>query len=145
MPWDRALACRLAKASEVAYYVDRPGGVTACPQYGEVGFTDVPDTVIGGIDRIDAGLVGSCADCVIIAFRGTLPLSFDQGAPAFLQSLLDWLNNAKAAPVPGYGGMIHGGFASSLGDLWPRLEPRIRARPQPGPPSSPPATAREVR
>src|SRR6266496_1051486 len=127
MAWKLALACRLAKACDVAYYVDRPGGVTACPSYGDVRFTDVPDVAISGVDRTDAGLVGSCADCVIVAFRGTLPLSFDSGS-AFFQSLLDWLNDAKAAPVPGYGGLVHGGFAASLANLWPTMEPSIRAR-----------------
>ena len=29
MAWKLALACRLAKACDVAYYVDRPGGLTA--------------------------------------------------------------------------------------------------------------------
>ncbi len=127
MTWKLALACRLAKACDVAYYVDRPGGVTACPSYGDARFTDVPDVAISGVDRTDAGLVGSCADCVIVAFRGTLPLSFDSGS-AFFQSLLDWLNDAKAAPVPGYGGLVHGGFAASLANLWPTMEPSIRAR-----------------
>src|SRR6266849_490439 len=86
MAWKLALACRLAKACDVAYYVDRPGGVTACPSYGDVRFTDVPDVAISGVERTDAGLVGSCADCVIVAFRGTLPLSFDSGSALLPES-----------------------------------------------------------
>src|SRR3989454_9818670 len=133
MAWKLALACRLAKACDVAYYVDRPGGVTACPSYGDVRFTDVPDVAISGVERTDAGLVGSCADCVIVAFRGTLPLSFDSGS-AFFQSLLDWLNDAKAAPVPGYGGLVHGGVAPSLADLLPPPGPKNLARARAGTP-----------
>src|SRR5437867_5475633 len=128
MAFDRELACRLAKASHVAYAVGRPGGVTASPSYGDVRFTDVPDAVPDGADGIDAAVVGRNVDGVIVAFRGTLPLTFDSGPAAFCQSLLDWLNNVQAVQVPGYGGMVHGGFADSLAGLWRDLEPKIRAR-----------------
>lgn len=127
MAWDRAKACRLAKACNVAYYADQPGGITSCPSYGDVGFTSIPDVVISGVDQIDAGIVGSCADCVIVALRGTLPLTFASGT-VFLQSLFDWLNDANAVQVPGYGGMVHRGFADSFEHLWPGLKPKILAR-----------------
>jgi hypothetical protein len=128
MAFDRTLACRLEKASLVTYAVDQPGGITTSPWYASIGFIDVPDVVIGGVDRIDAAFVGSCVDCVIVAFRGTLPLVFDSGPDTFFQSLYDWLNDIRAIPVPGYGGMVHGGFTESLEDLWPGLEPKIQAR-----------------
>jgi hypothetical protein len=38
MALDMITALRMAKAADVTYYVDKPGGVTACPFYAEVGF-----------------------------------------------------------------------------------------------------------
>src|SRR5260370_12552597 len=136
MAWDRAMACRLAKACNVAYYADQPGGVTSCPSYSDVGFTSIPDVVISGVDQIDAGIVGSCADCVIVALRGTLPLTFASGT-VFLQSLFDWLNDANAVQVPGYGGVVHPGFSRSFRHLWARPEPRLLAPARGGTPLFP--------
>ena len=117
-PVDMSLALRLAKACDCSYFVDVPGGITTCPDYAAVGFTEVPKAYT--IDAINACYVGTADDAVILTFRGTLPLTF-VSREAFLQSLLDWLNDADMLQIPldGIVGLVHQGFARTLLQLWP--------------------------
>jgi hypothetical protein len=82
------------------------------------GFVQPPIGLVGGPDQIDACLVGQNSDGIVIAFRGTLPLDLIQ-AP----SLLDWLDDFEAAPVPaaGFPGFIHQGFVGVWGVLFPKI------------------------
>lgn len=131
---DPALACRLAKACEAAYFIDKPGGLQACPSYGGVGFADQPDVAVGGPGGIDAGLVGTSVDGIILAFRGTLPPDLPKDLSEFLKILDDWINDARVPLVPGYGGKVHKGFAGSIENLWAELEPKVRERAAAGKP-----------
>jgi len=117
-PVDLTLACRMAKACACTYFIDQPGGVTACPDYAGVGFLSEPKTFV--LDAINACLVGTSSDGVILAVRGTLPLSF-ASRQAFSQSALDWLNDGDIVQVPlaGAAGRVHRGFANTLLGLWP--------------------------
>ena len=66
-------------------------------------------------DDINAGLVGTSEDGIIVAFRGTLGIDFKK-----VQTLLDWLNNFNAEPVAvdGLKGKVHKGFYDSVQSLW---------------------------
>jgi hypothetical protein len=62
--------------------------------YGPVvGYLAPPTPISGGDDGIDACSVGENADGVIVAFRGTLPASWQSQA-----RVLDWLQNLLADP-----------------------------------------------
>jgi Lipase (class 3) len=111
---------RLLCASGCAYAV-MAGEATldpeaAIPYYAGVGFTQPPAAFVAGVDDIDACLVGTTGDGVVVAFRGTLPLD----GPFTLPKLLDWINNLNADPVAGDGlpGAVHRGFLDSLNSLW---------------------------
>ena len=72
-----------------------------------VNYTTPPRAVCGGDDSSNACLVGENADGIIVAFRGTLPISLNNPS-----GLLDWLENffevpKHAANVPG---QVHSGF-----------------------------------
>jgi hypothetical protein len=91
------LPCRLRRGPQ-------PGGISASPSYGRVRFTDIPDAVPGGGDGIDAAVISLNVDGVIVAFRGTVSPEWTGSPATFLQSLLYWLNDARAVLVPGYRG-----------------------------------------
>ena len=104
------LCCRLLCACGCAYYIDRQGRYQPLPgnRYGPVvAYLTPPTPISGGYDRIDACLVGENADGVIVAFRGTLPPSW-QSWP----SVLDWLQDLLCEPEsrPNVPGMVHTGF-----------------------------------
>jgi hypothetical protein len=120
MPAASTLEGRLLCASDCAYVI-RPGDSivepdAALPYYDGVGFTTPPAAFEGGNKDIDACLVGTTGDGVVVAFRGTLPID----GPFTLAKLLDWVNDFNVEPVQGDGlpGKIHGGFLGSLNSLW---------------------------
>lgn len=121
------MACRMAKASDVAYYVDKPGGVSACPFYSDVGFIALPQSFV--VTQINAAIVGTTATEVIVAFRGTLPIEIDDW-DAFVRSILDWVNDgdAKLTDVEYSVGMVHQGFDKSLELLWGDVLPAVEAQ-----------------
>jgi len=84
--------------------------------------TGAIQTFYAGVDNIDACLVGTTADGVILAFRGTLPPNTSDPA-----SFFDWLNDFYAEPttVTGIPGQVHSGFWDALDDLWPLLLPAV--------------------
>jgi len=109
---------RLLCASNCAYSAVQNGVLqaeAAQPFYDGAGFVQPPATFVGGPQNVDACLVGTSADGVVLAFRGTLPI--DQPG---LDTLLDWLNDFNALPVAGSGlpGHVHQGFLGSLENLW---------------------------
>ena len=113
------LDCRLLCACECAYDIT-PGTNTYNPTppnqaYRDtVAFTSALATSCGGIEQINACLIGQNADGIIVAFRGTLPLSLKDP-----DSLLDWLNDFFEAPTSGEAGigkipgLVHSGFYES--------------------------------
>ena len=104
-----SLNFRLLCASGGAYDI-APGGCAYTPDSvfsPVVGYTSAPQPVCGGIDSINACLVGENADGIIVAFRGTLPPSLKDP-----ESLLNWLEDffevpKSASNIPG---QVHSGF-----------------------------------
>ena len=127
MSTDLKMAWRMAKASDAAYYIGKPGGVASCPFYRDVGFTAAPQTFVA--NRINAALVGTTATEVFVAFRGTLPIDTDDWND-FVESLLDWVNDgdAKLLEVDYADGLVHQGFAKSLDLLWGDVLSAVRAQ-----------------
>jgi hypothetical protein len=123
---DQATALRMAKASDVTYYIDHPGGVAACPFYHDVGFSAAgPQTFLMGIN---AALVGTTTTEIVVAFRGTLPVE-QSDWNGFVNMVNDWANdtNAFLTAVPWSAGLVHRGFASSLDSLWTGVLPAVQA------------------
>jgi hypothetical protein len=111
-----ALECRLLCASACAYGIDENGAFTPPqPQYDAAGFQAAPKAVVGGVNNINACLVGKSTDGIVVAFRGTL--SFDVHD---LPSLLDWMQDFDAVPVEAAGipGRVHSGFLRDLDTVW---------------------------
>jgi hypothetical protein len=104
-----SLNFRLLSASGSAYDI-APGGCGYTPDTvfsPAVSYLGTPKSICGGIDLINACLVGENADGIIVAFRGTLPPSLKDP-----ESLLNWLEDFFAVPksaanVPG---QVHSGF-----------------------------------
>ncbi|MBZ5603104.1 MAG: lipase family protein [Acidobacteriia bacterium] len=83
-----------------------------------VAFNSTP-TVINspGVDRINACLVGTNANGIIVAFRGTIP-------PTAIDSIPDWLEDFFAAPTTcgSLPGQVHSGFCHDIQSI---IEPII--------------------
>jgi len=110
------LLCASASAYAVTEAEDRLDPEAATPFYAGVGFVEPPAAFVAGDREINACLVGTTADGVGVAFRGTLSLD----GPFTIAKLLDWVNNLNVRPVPGDGlpGGVHEGFLGSLDSLW---------------------------
>ena len=109
------LDCRLLCASSCAYDIT-PGTCTYTPssvnavEAATVGFT-ATRTSCGGLANLNACLIGSNQDGIIVAFRGTLRPSFQDP-----ESFLDWVDDFFAIPRAGDAGLgavpglVHSGF-----------------------------------
>jgi hypothetical protein len=117
-----SLECRSLCASVAAYGINPMGKlIPSDPYYSAIGFLSPPVAFAAGEDDIDACLVGTTEQGVVLAFRGTIPPDIhDQ------QSLLDWISDLTAEPiaVPGIPGKVHEGFWQGLSALW---EPLVQA------------------
>jgi len=112
-----SLPCRLLCAAECSYGIQPNQPFTKRqPYYDTIGFLEDPAIITGGVDAIDAALVGINPDGIIVAFRGTLPPI----PPITLSILLDWIQDFIAIPekVEGFPGLIHAGFHVALKNLW---------------------------
>ena len=121
------LECRLLCASVSAYGVQKDGSFTSQPNYDRAaGWVEAPTPFVGGTDNINACLVGTTADGVVVAFRGTLPPS----SPDRLETVLDWLNNFDADLVQAQSmpGRVHDGFRKALDTLWAPLLAEVQRR-----------------
>jgi len=80
-----------------------------------------------GVDLTNAGYVGETATEIIVALRGTLPLSLT--SPDKRQAILDWLNDGDAILVPfdASPGLVHKGFLKALDTLWSVMGPTVNA------------------
>lgn len=118
------LQAQLLCASNVAYGISGTGKFA--PQklyYDPIGFISSPVAFVAGDDDIDACLVGTTPQGVILAFRGTIPPNIhDQ------QSLLDWVNDLTDEPItaPGIPGKVHQGFWEALSVLWEPMVNEIK-------------------
>jgi hypothetical protein len=90
---------------------------------GRVGWIEPPAVIRRdgpvGHRSIDQALVGRVADGVVVAFRGSLPITFE-GSHDGWAVLLDWLNDSLAVCIEtsDYAGGVHLGFAESMRRLW---------------------------
>lgn len=124
-----SLECRLLCASVTTYSVLSNGPIIPPPPpyFDAAQFIDDPPVgFVGGTDAINACLVGTTFDGVVLAFRGTLP-------PASLdheQTIRDWINDLDAELVRGDGtpGLVHAGFWGSVGSLWTAVVPEVQKR-----------------
>ncbi|PSB20985.1 lipase family protein [Phormidesmis priestleyi ULC007] len=116
-----SLECRSLCASVAAYSIDPTGKfIPQEPYYSAVGFLTPPIAFAAGEDDIDACLVGTTDQGVVLAFRGTIPPDIhDQ------QSMLDWISDLTDNPIaaPGIPGKVHEGFWQGLSSLW---EPMVK-------------------
>lgn len=124
-----SLECRLLCASMAAYAVTSDGPIAqqTQPYFGAAGFVDDPPVgFVGGPETINACLVGTTVDGVVLAFRGTVPLATLDHE----QTIRDWINDLDAELVRGDGlpGLVHAGFWGSLDSLWSALVPEIQKR-----------------
>src|SRR5262249_55062151 len=109
---------RLLCASYCTYSVIADGPLNLDPTdtyYAGAGFLKQPQGFVGGPSLINACLVGTLPDGVVLAFRGTLPFDIHR-----YPTLRDWLNDFSANPMPeaGYPGFVHPGFFGSVATLW---------------------------
>lgn len=115
MPTTTTLDCRLLCASNVADEISAKTGYKpkAC-YFDPVGFTSPPTIIVGGPKKIDACLVGTSGDGVILAFRGTIMPGLNW------PSIYDWLQDFLVVPeaVPGLPGKVHMGFYNSVKAIW---------------------------
>jgi hypothetical protein len=124
-----SLECRLLCASVTTYSVLNDGPIVPPPPpyFDTAQFVDDPPVgFVGGIDAINACLVGTTIDGVVLAFRGTLPPT----SPDYEQTMRDWINDLDAELVRGNGvpGLVHAGFWGSLGSLWAAVVPEVQKR-----------------
>lgn len=114
-----SLECQLLCASVATYGIHATGQFTpVAPYYNAIEFLAPPTVLVAGDDDIDACLVGTTTQNVIVAFRGTIPPNIhDQ------QSVLDWLSDLTDEPAaaPGIAGKVHDGFWQGLSSLWTPL------------------------
>jgi hypothetical protein len=123
------LAGHLLAASAAAYGVDLDGRYTPTPPWFETaGFLAPPTVVAGGVRAIDAALVGTTPDGVVVAFRGTLTDSKK------LPTSVDWFQDLLAAPHPrdGFPGAVHTGFHRAWTRLADGVLAAVRAQLAPG-------------
>jgi hypothetical protein len=117
---------RLLCASNCAYSATATGPLPqppAQPFYDGAGFLNTPAAFVAGIENVDAAVVGTTADGVVVAFRGTLPIN-----QVSLDTLLDWFNDFDALPVAGVGlpGQVHQGFLRSLDNVWNGVRDEVK-------------------
>jgi hypothetical protein len=115
---------RLLAACNWAYAIQAASAtVPASPEeYG--GIAGMPPDVscfVGGGNDINAALVGTNADGVVVAFRGTLPP--EPLPPDPTPIVRDWVQDFECEPIhAGWAlGQVHKGFAAALETLWPAV------------------------
>ena len=124
-----SLECRLLCASVTAYSINNDGPITQkpSPYFDAAQFvSDPPVGFVSGTDAINACLVGTTIDGVVLAFRGTLP----SAGPDQEQTIRGWINDLDAELVRGDGlpGLVHAGFWGSLDSLWSAVVPEVQKR-----------------
>jgi len=140
-----SLPCRMLAAANAAYLIDGNGNFTPPPPgtnpiYDAVGWTATPTAIVGtsGIDNEDlnACLVGTSGDGVVVAFRGTLPLT----NPLTFEETMDWLQDFLVGPYTdstiqtwGSGVMVHPGWWDAVQSIASSLSAQLQTlNPQTG-------------
>ncbi len=104
-----SLVCRMMSSAACAYKIDTKTTqfTPSQPYYEAVEYKTLPVPISGGSDNINAVLVGTTSDGIVIACRGTLPPAAD------LPSMLDWIQDvffSMPKSVNGLPGKVHSGF-----------------------------------
>jgi triacylglycerol lipase len=99
----------LAKACEVAYLKDPERLTSAAAALGLASAVQPFDVVVPDEITDYHGFVACNEEMAVLAFRGT-------------DNLEPWLTDATAAQRPGYGGLVHKGFADAVDELWAEVE-----------------------
>jgi hypothetical protein len=118
---------RLLSASRLAYQIEREGALPPGGHADAAGLEGSVVAAVAGFEGMDACLVGSGVDGVVVAFRGTLP----PHSPNQQETVSDWLNDLEAMLVPAswpVDGLVHAGFRGSLDRLWPGLSAAVQAQ-----------------
>ena len=114
------LDAKLLAICRVASRVRAPGVFTDdSADFAECGFLDLPVSVIGGPDGINAALVGKIAEGTVVCYRGTL--SPDDETRTVQQRIFDWAQDFEAVLAlwagPPHGLICHLGFATALDSI----------------------------
>jgi len=115
-----SLVCRMMSSAACAYNIDTKTTqfTPSQPYYHAVEYKTLPVPISGGSDNINAVLVGTSSDGVVIACRGTLPPAAD------LPSMLDWIQDvffSMPKSVNGLPGKVHSGFYMAVNSVWEPL------------------------
>jgi hypothetical protein len=120
--------CQLLYACNAAYDIATAGTLPLDnANVQAAGFTQPPTTFVGGDQNINACLVGTAGNAVVVAFRGTL-----SGLSANLTNdwavFLDWLQDFLADPVDvdGLPGQVHDGFQKAFVTIWADAAAEVR-------------------
>ncbi len=129
------IACRMLAAANAAYYIDGTGTFTppnSDPIYNAVGWTTAPTPIVGtsGVDSQDlnACLAGTSGDGVVVAFRGTMPLT----DPLTFEEMLDWFQDFLMEPYSdstiqswGAGVEVHAGWWDAVLSIATALDTQL--------------------
>jgi len=119
---------RMVLASHAAYSVSSSDPDHPLPEdAAAIGLIGPVAGFATGADLIDAAFVGTSADGIVLAFRGTLS---SQNGGDHKQTADDWINNLKADLTRGENlpGLVHRGFLDALKELWHDVEPEVIGR-----------------
>jgi hypothetical protein len=131
-----SLGCRMLAAANAAYYIDGNGNFSPPsndPIYNAVGWKSAPTAVVGksGPDEEDlnACLVGTSGDGVVVSFRGTFPIT----SPLTFEEMMDWLQDFLVSPyqdatVQTWGAtvMVHPGFWEAVLSIATSLDAQLQ-------------------
>jgi hypothetical protein len=125
------LSLRLLSACRQTYLIagDVPvapvGGIGPVPPTAAVGWSMAPQGVVAGLCAQDAAFVGSFAEGVVVAIRGTTA----SPEPDRDRFLIDWADDFAAPLIVAEGmpGRVHWGFHQAAARLWAKLQPLVAA------------------
>jgi triacylglycerol lipase len=105
-------ALLLARACEAAYLKNEDRLVDTAGQLGLAEVIRSFSVVVPEEDTDLHGVVAGGEGMAVLVFRGT-------------DSLQEWLRDEVILQKPGFGGLVHKGFADALDTLWGELEPAL--------------------
>lgn len=115
---DDVMYKQLWNASQLVYDAGNNEHLETEEQWTHAGYIAQPFTFQSGVDNIDAGMVGSTQQGLLIAFRGTKTLNG-----------YDWAQDFNAEQVPYFESKdqkVHDGFNFSVNNLLPRMIDKIK-------------------
>lgn len=124
--------CQLLCASTAAYEIIDAGTLPLTNAFVQkAGFTQPPVAFVSGlgVPKINACLVGTAGNAVIVAFRGTLS-NFSPSLPGDWSTFTDWIQDFMDEPVDvdGLPGEVHDGFQRAFFSMWPAASAEMLAQ-----------------